>query len=89
MKNPFSGQQGIALIIGLAAAALSFALNLTNTAVDATSRVGGILIFAAFVALFFPKYRPWGKGFLLGSIGTLIIVGVVAFLLSVALIALQ
>jgi hypothetical protein len=87
MRNPFSGPQGIATIVGILFAIVSFAATAMN--IEIVSRIGGFLVLAAIIALFIPKYRPWGKGFLLGGIGSLVIVGVGALLISIIIVALK
>jgi hypothetical protein len=89
MRNPFSGQQGIAMMLGIFVAILSFAAVALNVATDIVSRVSGLLVLASILVLFVPKYRPWGKGFLIGSIGLLVIVGIGSFLISFMILALH
>lgn len=89
MRNPFAGQQGIATIVGILFAVLSIAVLAFNPETDIVRHVSGVLIFASLVVLFIPKYRPWGKGLLLGSFGTLIIIFAFSLLISIGIVALK
>jgi hypothetical protein len=82
-----SGKEGTATLVGIAFAIISFIATALN--IEIVSRVGGFLVLTAIISLFMPKYRPWGKGFLLGGIGTLVIVGVGALLVSIVIVALD
>ena len=89
MKNPFKGKQGIAMIAGIVFVPLNFIAPYVQIPSSIVSRVSGLVILAALIALFPPKCRPLGKGFLIGVLATVLALIPLSLLLTVILVLLK
>ena len=87
MKNIFVGKQGKGVLVGILFTISAFVATVMNAGI--VHNIAGIVILGAVISLFMSKYRPYGKGFLIGSLGSFAIVSLGSVLITVVIVAIQ